>query len=275
VDTVCDGNTVDGRTLSGTPVCETGILISSDADGGINVSVSDNIVKHGISASQGIYFTGTVDCRASGNTVGGFFTDIVANGTSGLVIHDNMLLAPVAAGGGHIAINNVGTNQHNVASRVTGNRFSGACQQVIATFTDSGRIIRDLVITDNSTVDVVSTFPALQLGPVQNLLCERNHSDHLDDPAKSLNQAVWTVAGTYTMREADSLVLLSDAAFTVTLRCGRVVTFKKQGGSVNIVTIDCNGAETIDAAATYTLQTIHKYVTIRSDGANWRIVANN
>jgi hypothetical protein len=50
-------------------------------------------------------------------------------------------------------------------------------------------------------------------------------------------------------------------------------TFKKSNSSANTITIDADGAATIDGAATYALTTQYQFVTIRRAGANWDIIA--
>jgi hypothetical protein len=50
-------------------------------------------------------------------------------------------------------------------------------------------------------------------------------------------------------------------------------TFKKSNSSANTITIDADGAATIDGAATYPLTTQYQFVTIRRAGTNWDIIA--
>lgn len=72
----------------------------------------------------------------------------------------------------------------------------------------------------------------------------------------------------------------SGAAFTVTLLAaatagdGFRVAFKKTDSSVNAVTIDGNGAETIDGATTVTLDVQYDSFELVSDGSNWHIENN-
>lgn len=69
----------------------------------------------------------------------------------------------------------------------------------------------------------------------------------------------------------------TDGAVTITLPAaagctGRRYDIKKVDSSANAVTIDGNGAETIDGAATKVLSTQYSSVTIISNGTNWWIV---
>ncbi len=68
----------------------------------------------------------------------------------------------------------------------------------------------------------------------------------------------------------------SGGAFTVTLptavgNSGSVVEVKNVTASTNTITVDGNGAETIDGALTLALSTARAAVVLRSDGANWMV----
>lgn len=86
----------------------------------------------------------------------------------------------------------------------------------------------------------------------------------------------------YTATAADNVIVCNSttAAFTVTLptavgALGRTYTVKKTDSSANAVTVDPNGAQTVDGAATYTLAKQWQSVTVVSDGANWQIAGNS
>lgn len=73
------------------------------------------------------------------------------------------------------------------------------------------------------------------------------------------------------------LVDASGGALTITLppaasASGHILTVKKIDGSINAVTIDPDGAETIDDAATRTLLLQYSSVTIHSDGTEWWVL---
>lgn len=91
---------------------------------------------------------------------------------------------------------------------------------------------------------------------------------------------VATKTGAYTVSD-DDYTLLCDAtggAFTVTLppanrRPNRILCLKKIDSSVNAVTVDGDGAETIDGGATKSLATQWTTMLIQTNGANWYVLA--
>lgn len=72
---------------------------------------------------------------------------------------------------------------------------------------------------------------------------------------------------------------VSSASFTATLpaaagRAGLPLTFKvTTGGTGKLLTIDGNSSETIDGSATRTLYEANDYLSIVSDGTNWKVIA--
>jgi hypothetical protein len=83
----------------------------------------------------------------------------------------------------------------------------------------------------------------------------------------------------YTATTDDHTILCNatTAAFTITLPTavgisGRVYVIKKVDASVNAITVDGNGTETIDGSLTYSLNSQWQSVTIQSDGTNWVII---
>jgi hypothetical protein len=79
---------------------------------------------------------------------------------------------------------------------------------------------------------------------------------------------------------AHDLVILCDStggSFTITLPAvtgtdGRVYVVKKTSADANTVTIDGDGAETIDGAATYVIAVAMEAITLVSNGTAWYIV---
>jgi hypothetical protein len=85
-----------------------------------------------------------------------------------------------------------------------------------------------------------------------------------------------TVSAAYTL-EADYDVIPADttgAAFTITLpkaalHKGRLVFVKRINAGANNLTVDGDGAETIDGAASVTLTAQWEVKRLTSDGTNW------
>lgn len=84
-----------------------------------------------------------------------------------------------------------------------------------------------------------------------------------------------TVDGAYTITDDDVLVIVADSGggSTITLptavgRDGRVYTVKRTDGGGGVVTLEGDGAETIDGAASVTLSQWDVYRVV-SDGSNW------
>jgi hypothetical protein len=86
----------------------------------------------------------------------------------------------------------------------------------------------------------------------------------------------------YTATAADYTILTDATAGAITISLpdasslsGKTYIIKKTDSSANAVTIDPNGSQTIDGAATYTLAAQYKYVTVQAYGGNWLIIGNN
>lgn len=96
-----------------------------------------------------------------------------------------------------------------------------------------------------------------------------------------LDEGVASKTAAYTATATDHTVLCdaSGGAFTVTLpkaatNKGKVLVVKKIDAGVNAVTIDGNGSETIEGAATVALSARWASRTVQSDGSNWIILAS-
>ena len=84
---------------------------------------------------------------------------------------------------------------------------------------------------------------------------------------------------TYTATASDEVIFVDATAGAVTINLptavgisGKAYYIKKTDASINAVTVDASGTETIDGALTMT--TITRFVswTLVSDGANWGIL---
>jgi hypothetical protein len=88
-----------------------------------------------------------------------------------------------------------------------------------------------------------------------------------------------SVTATGALAVDDGLVLANATAGNITLTLptaasagGLRIAVKKTDASLNTVTIDGNGAETIDGAANRVLLTQYAVVTVMSDGTQWWVV---
>lgn len=87
------------------------------------------------------------------------------------------------------------------------------------------------------------------------------------------SSATFTVSKTYTRCNSTTTGAMTANLPTAAGITGRVYTVKKIDASANAVTLDGDGTETIDGAATFALATQWKSVTIISTGTNWEIIA--
>lgn len=88
-----------------------------------------------------------------------------------------------------------------------------------------------------------------------------------------------TVADTpYAVGATDAVILVDTTGGAVTVNlpaaavAGRTLTIKKVSSDVNAVTLDGNGAETIDGQTTQLLTAQYMSLTIISDGVGWDIL---
>jgi hypothetical protein len=99
----------------------------------------------------------------------------------------------------------------------------------------------------------------------------------------SVGQKVTAITATTTLDATYNTVVCNNtSAITVNLPAvassacdGRIYTIKKGMSSTNDVTIDGNGSETIDGAATFVLSDVQGAITIASDGTEWKIISNH
>jgi hypothetical protein len=87
-----------------------------------------------------------------------------------------------------------------------------------------------------------------------------------------------TKSSSYPLVSGDGIILLNGTTLTATLPTavgitGKTYTIKEIAASSG--TVATTSSQTIDASTTYALSAQYKYVTVVSDGANWKIIANN
>ena len=122
-----------------------------------------------------------------------------------------------------------------------------------------------VVLTDASDVEIWTADPVAGSIGTSGAVDEKtaSYTVTIDDSTKII--AVDATSGNLTV------TLLAAAA----AGDGFEVTVKKTDSGANTVTVDGNGAETIDGAATFVLRNQHHTVTVRSDASNWQIVSVN
>lgn len=81
--------------------------------------------------------------------------------------------------------------------------------------------------------------------------------------------------GTYTIDNTDCVIDCTTGVFTVTLPTaaglvGQYFIIKNSG--TGTITIDADGAETIDGVANKILAVQYESMTVISDGTNWKVI---
>ena len=97
-----------------------------------------------------------------------------------------------------------------------------------------------------------------------------------EDGEARITIATVTKTAAYTAVASDKVILCdaTGGAFTVTLpavasSAKLLFHIKKIDGSANAITVDGNGAETIDDSATHSLSSQYNSITIVCDGTEW------
>ena len=90
---------------------------------------------------------------------------------------------------------------------------------------------------------------------------------------------VWSISGSYTVLPQNRIVLCDTTSgsiivtlYTAVGNAGKELDIKKIDSSVNTVTIDGDGSETIDDITTQVISTQYVNISIVSDGTEWFIV---
>lgn len=141
-----------------------------------------------------------------------------------------------------------------------------------------------------------ATIPWTQVSKAGSNLTDlttRNHNDltnifgggtsdyyHLTASQNASISALTTVSSLATLNATNGYVLCNAnaGAFIVNLPSASIrkrLHLKKVDSSINAITVTPNGADTIEGAATYSLNTQYKSITIYSDGTStWYIEAS-
>lgn len=86
------------------------------------------------------------------------------------------------------------------------------------------------------------------------------------------------VTTTYTVLATDYCVNCTSGTFTVTLPSAATVSgieFLIKNSGTGTITVATTSSQTIDGATSYALTTQYKYVTVKSNGANWIVIGAN
>ena len=175
------------------------------------------------------------------------------------------------------------TNPHSSTAAATASRLmlrdaAGRCA-VVAPSASTDIALKSTVTDDIGTHAALAT--GIHGAGASTVATAANIATHA---ALMLNPAVHptpvaTKTTTYTASSTDSLILAdaTSAAFVITLPTavgitGKVYDIQKIDSSVNTVTIDGNGTETINGDLTQTMSYQYDSITIISDNTNWRII---
>jgi hypothetical protein len=112
----------------------------------------------------------------------------------------------------------------------------------------------------------------------QNFVNSWSDTDASNITPANFKRTAVTAAGAYTMLATDVFIECDDSSgaqevdllAAATAGANRVVWIKKIGSTAN-VTIDGDGAETIDGSATKVLTTQYQCLGLICDGSNWHI----
>ena len=91
--------------------------------------------------------------------------------------------------------------------------------------------------------------------------------------------SVTNVTNNYNATANDDLILVDASGGGVTVNLptaagitGNTIRIKKTDSSLNTVTLDPNGSETVDGETTFTISFQFEAASIASDNSNWHII---
>lgn len=124
------------------------------------------------------------------------------------------------------------------------------------------------------------TFPSVQ-GAAGTVLTNDGSGilSWAESTAQATSAPISTKSSNYTLTTADGTILVdaTSGGITITLPSAAsatesIFTIKKKDVTSNAVTVDASGAELIDGAVTYALNTQYEAIKIQSDGSAWWII---
>lgn len=120
----------------------------------------------------------------------------------------------------------------------------------------------------------------LLVQPLTDSTTWRSTLDVAGSISLGFGEGVYTSSTTLDERAFNVICDATGGAFTLTLPAvadcrGRIYFIKKIDASANAVTIDGNGAQTIDGAATYVINAQYNAVTIVAGSSEWHVISQN
>lgn len=280
---------VSGNTIYSATADNAGILAAAAATGTLkNVSITGNTIRNTsgtptttglprgvyVSAARGVVVSGNSihDTKQAGVMVGAddAVTDclvtgnqIDTDGTNGILVSGAVTRLRIT----NNTLDGVG-NTADIGINVT-----GACSDVTIRGNDVAGWYYSMDAANATAVRVYgNSFTGYAAEPMPGTTDVAVYDGNHDGKEVT----TYTTSSTLSWYDRNVRGSASGGAITLTLRTaagcrGKRVTIKKVDASGNAVTVDGNGAETIDGALTYSLATQYKSVTLESDGSNWLV----
>ena len=285
LDCVVEGNTIDGKNAAGTAVNAIAILVNSGVSAGLTDAfrcvVSNNTILNGATTTAtAIYLQGARDCIVSTNSIySGYNVHVQLSETTGCIVDHNHLDSPVTTGAHIIVVNSA---LDNLGLMIQGNRLSGNCAAAIS-LQMTTYYLRGASILGNTCNSLTASSSALQItnaALVTNLTIQGNASDNPNSLTKAISVLQLGVGGASTVVDQVEMYFCADAGGPYAMqllsavgRLGKEILFQKIGGATT-VTLTPAGSEKINGAGTQTIIADNSYKRIKSDGANWTIIAS-
>lgn len=243
------------------------------------VIILDNFRQSGLSAIVGGDVPTDYPSIPLQNAYGFLAVNSVTNGFS--VVTDTLALRPRGTGASStndpLVLRKYGESFDRFLMDESGRikRGLGAAAPAVVFYIGSG------TPEGNITADPGSVYQRTDGGVGSSLYMKESGTGNTGWFATGSAWPTRTITGNTTLGPTDEVVFgdASGGAFTLTLPTavsitGKRYTLKKSDTSVNIVTIDPNGTETVEGFLTLGLNNPGASLTIISDGSNWRMVAD-